>query len=174
MNHDAEIKKIQDMFWKLRPANYREHCSCIIWAIATLFALSGRALLQAGSCMWPRIRKEDDDGVIATHFGYEWHPNSQQTRERIAAGLLPEMHIWAAIPSENQIIDLTTKFFPQQCHSMLKWDWPGIEPPEYFWGGPEDLPEGVLYRPSMDAIQLASTYALNIIHEIAEAKRRAR
>ena len=47
---------------------YAHHTAAVLWRHGQ------RAVIQAGSLQWPRVRREEDDGVINTHFAYEWTP----------------------------------------------------------------------------------------------------
>ena len=70
---------------------------CLYYAHHTLSVLwrhGFRAVVQAGSLQWPRIRKEEDDGQINTHFAYEWSPQTPESAMSVAMGNLPEMHVW--------------------------------------------------------------------------------
>jgi hypothetical protein len=142
-------------------ANYdggRPSQACLYWAhytVEVLTALGIRAIIQAGSASWPRVRPDRDDGVSPTHHSYVWEPDSAVTKARVAAGEMPELHVWAAIPARGEIIDMTTRYWPKQCRLIQGLDWPGDQPPSYFWGAAGELPEGVLYAPDMQAIALA-------------------
>lgn len=132
--------------------------ACLLWAIAALRVLrlhNVDAILQAGTCLWPRVRAEDDDGVMNTHFGYEYHADSERTVEMLRMGALPEMHIWVAIPSRNEILDFSTRFLPEQCRLIIGEDWPGDTPPNYLWSRAEELPERVVYAPDAGACFIA-------------------
>jgi hypothetical protein len=132
--------------------------ACLYWACYTvevLMALGIRAIIQAGSASWPRLRPDQDDGVSPTHHSYVWEPDSAATRFRLAAGDLPEMHVWAAVPERGEIIDMTTRYWPDQCLSIQELDWPGDKPPTYFWGTADEVPDGVIYAADMKAIALA-------------------
>lgn len=132
--------------------------ACLYWAhytVEVLKALGIRAIIQAGSASWPRVRPDQDDGTTPTHLTYAWEPNSVTTKTRLAAGVMPEMHVWAAIPDRGEIIDMTTRYWPKQCLLIQERDWPGEKPPTYFWGTAEELPDGVIYAPDMKAIALA-------------------
>jgi hypothetical protein len=113
------------------------------------------AVLQAGSCTWPRIRPEQDDGKIMTHFGYLWSPHEPASQRALALGVMPEMHVWAADPEANEIIDFSTGFFPEQAKALVGMDWPGDPPPTYLWSGPTTMPRGAQYEPNIDAIKFA-------------------
>ena len=66
-------------------------------------------------------------------------------------GLLPEIHVWVGLPDQNELLDFATKFLPEQAAKEgLAWRTP--PPPDFLWCGPSELPEGVLYKPDLDAI----------------------
>ncbi len=144
--------------------------NCLYAAMSLMHVLDVigiRAWIQAGTCYWPRLTpeqaKSEDDPIYS--FGYEWEPNSFDTQVRIALDTLPEMHVWVAIPDTNEIVDLTSGQFPVQCQNLLKLDWPGIKPPDYFWckvGGPE-WPQSVQYFAKLDAVKLVDVLACRIM-----------
>jgi hypothetical protein len=142
-------------------ANYdggRPGQACLYWAhytVEVLKALGIRAVIQAGSASWPRLRPDQDNGVAPTHHSYVWEPDSATTKARLAAVGMPELHVWAAIPARGEIIDMTTRFWPEQCRLIQRLDWPGDKPPTYFWGTADEVPDGVVYTPDMTAIALA-------------------
>jgi len=138
-----------------RHPNALPHASCLYWALAVIRACREcgiRAILQAGTAMWPRLRPEQDDGLSPTHFSYVWEPEAPLTLERLANNLLPEMHVWAAVPAEQEMVDLTTSFWPEQCQRLLGRDWPGDLPPSWLWATCEELPERVVYQADLRAI----------------------
>jgi hypothetical protein len=68
----AEARRLVPEWWPGQPAQ----ASCVLYA-AALEALAMkrhdiRLVPQAGSACWARILPENDDGVIMTHFGYQW------------------------------------------------------------------------------------------------------
>lgn len=132
--------------------------ACLYWAYYTVEVLKAvgiRAVIQAGSASWPRLRSDQDDGVAPTHHSYVWEPDSTVTKARLAAGAMPELHVWAAIPARGELIDMTTKYWPEQCRLIQGLDWPGDTPPAYFWGTADELPDRVLYAPDLKAIAVA-------------------
>jgi len=134
--------------------------ACLYWASETVRELSRRgtrAIIQAGSASWPRVRPEDDDGIIDTHFGYVFE-RSDRDRERFNRGLLPELHCWAAIPDTGELIDLTTGYQMDQARETAALDWPAPELPPYYWG--RVLPERWYYKPDLTAI----TLVLHLLH----------
>jgi hypothetical protein len=116
-----------------------------------------RFVLQAGSGYWPRLTPEQDDGDPSTHthFGYEWEGRTPSNMMRVQAGLLPEMHVWVGDPKRQELIDLTTGRWVEHCQVIQGLAWPGVQPPEFFWGGPDDLPDSVVYKPDGEATFLA-------------------
>jgi len=131
---------------------------CFFYGIRTVEALRKHglaAILQAGSCQWPRITPEQDDGKCATHFGYVWSPGEGQSVLARAMGVMPEMHVWAALPNEGEIVDFTTGFFPEQARIIGNFDWPGPKPPKFVWATTSEIPRGVVYRAEMEAIKFA-------------------
>jgi len=142
--------------------------ACLYWAnytVEVLRALGLRAIIQAGSASWPRLRPDQDDGVSPTHHSYVWEPDSAVTKARLAAGLMPELHVWVAIPHRREVVDMTTRYWPEQCLLIQQRDWPGDKPPKYCWGTADELPEGVLYAPDMKAIALALRLLKGGLHE---------
>jgi hypothetical protein len=148
--------------------------ACLFWAAHAMEALQAeglRAIVQAGTCLWPRVRPEDFDGLPPaepTHFGYEWQPDDPATLARIKAGLLPEIHVWVAVPDRaapggGVIVDFTTGYFPGNC----PFPWLGPMPPRYFWGGPGDLPDLTFYRAEPSAIAAVLRFAAGIASGVA-------
>ncbi len=125
-----------------------------------------RTLIQAGSARWPRVPPELDDGVSATHFAYEWHPDSDVAR-LVRAGIipvvrranghtaasLPELHVWLGCPETGEIIDFTTGLWPSACRATLGEQWLAPPPPEYLWTFGSRLPSGVSYIADRNAIE---------------------
>lgn len=128
--------------------------SCLYWANcggAILRTLGYRTIPQAGTMQWPIVPKHLDDGVSATHFGYEWSPEHPASVFALANNMMPEIHVWLAIPEENTIIDFSTKFFPERAKvEYLEWRTP--PPPDFLWAKADELPEGVIYHANLDAI----------------------
>ena len=135
-------------------AGQAEDGRCLYWSLALMGVLlqrGYRALIQAGSMSWPIVPPDQDDGKASTHFSYEWSPWREESQAALKLGLLPEIHVWVGLPDQNELVDFSTKGFPQQAAKEgLVWRTP--RPPDFLWCGPSDLPEGVIYRPNMDAI----------------------
>lgn len=136
--------------------------SCLYWSLALMGVLlenGYRALIQAGSLSWPIVPPGEDDGSSPTHFSYEWSPWREESQAALKLGLLPEIHIWVGLPDQNELLDFSTKSLPEQA-AIEGLAWRTAPPPEFLWCGPSELPEGVLYKPNMDAIRF-------ILHRIS-------
>lgn len=139
---------------------------CLYWALFTarhLRSVGIPAQIQAGTCYWPRLRPDQDDGHpdTCTQFGYQFEPGRYSAPVLIMeAGKLPEMHVWAAVAPAT-IIDVTTRYWPEQCQRLTGMDWPGDVPPDFLWL--DDCrktppPPGVVYEPHMLAIEMAHAF----------------
>jgi len=133
--------------------------ACLYWAQATTEVITvktgQRCIIQAGTLNWPIVTVEQDDGVSPTHLSFEWNPDHIASKFARDCGKMPEMHVWAAIPDTGEIIDMTTRFLPQIANTF-KLVWRGPQPPEYFWGTSEELPDDrIRYAANMPAIRLA-------------------
>lgn len=140
----------------------REHM-CLHWAFATALALGDfgyDACVNAGSAEFLAVPDEFDNGIDPTHFSYHWQNESREEIERkyLSAMILPEMHVWAAVPSERLIVDMTTQFLPRlSARAGVPWRAP--EPPVCLWASTlGDLPPKWSYSASQAASELA--YAL--------------
>lgn len=135
--------------------------ACLYDACAVIEAAKRRGIklvMQAGSAGWPRLTMggPHDDGVCSTHFSYKWEWPAAQIA--LSKGNLPEMHVWAGDPSRQELVDISTRFWPEQCKTIIGEEWPEEEPPDFFWGGPK-LPAGVYYEPDLQATMLAHKWA---------------
>lgn len=134
---------------------------CLQHAVLTVQAIRARgtrAIIQAGSASWRYRRPDLDDGACSTHFSYVWDPTHPASRAALAQREMPEMHVWAAIPHGDApaIVDLTTRFWPQQARRLAGLEWTAERPPEYLWGIP---PAGARYVPAEAATMLAVVFA---------------
>jgi hypothetical protein len=126
---------------------------CLYYAhhtAAVLHKHGYQATIQAGSLQWPRIRPEDDDGVMNTHFAYEWSPRDPASAISVAMGNLPEMHCWVGIVDRQEIVDFTTRHLKTAAVS-LGLAWSAAEPPTHLWCPAKGLPDWVVYRPNREA-----------------------
>lgn len=131
-------------------------CLYVAHYVAEMLHEAGeRAVIQAGSLQWPRIRAEDDDGVSPTHFSYMWEVDSPLNWQQLIRELLPEMHVWVGLPERQQILDFSVVWLPVECERLLGLDWTNEMPPEWLWCDVEGLPERVVYTPDMAATVLA-------------------
>jgi hypothetical protein len=137
---------------------FRPTGRCFFWAmhaVEVIRELGVRAVLQAGSAGWKMIRPEDDDGVCMTHFSYMWSPDDPNSLHAVQFGRMPEMHVWAGIPSEQTLVDMTTGFWPEQAKLLKGFEWKADPPPPYFWGTAQELGEnGGFYKPERKAVEL--------------------
>lgn len=154
-------------FIDLCPDNMPAKSACLVWALSAYRALlenKERPIIQAGTCLWPRIREDQDDGETSTHFGYEWHYDAQ-TRYLISEGRLPEMHVWIAILNTNEIVDLSTGYFTTRCQEIIGMNWPGDRPPRYLWCEADKIPDRVIYKPYFSATKVAVEFAEKLLQE---------
>ena len=153
---------LKTRIWQQVRTRYQQHYgtehmakgSCLYWTltgIPILHAHGYRALLQAGSMSWPIITPQMDDGIRATHFTYEWSPWRPESRAAMAKGALPKIHIWIGLPDENELVDFSTHWFPQQARKE-GLEWHTKPPPDFLWCSPSTLPDGVHYKPDLSAI----------------------
>ena len=82
---------------------YAHHTAAVFWRHRH------RVVIQAGSLQWPRVRREEDDGGMNTHFAYVWTPGAYDSALSVAMGNLPEMHVWVGILDTQEIVDFTTR-----------------------------------------------------------------
>ncbi len=119
------------------------------------------AVIQAGSLQWPRVRREEDDGEINTHFSYMWSPGSPESIVSAAIGNLPEIHVWVGILNTQEIVDFTTRHLVAAAleRHMI---WTAVAPPSYLWCRADGLPDWVVYRPDQEA----SIYACSVLKQL--------
>lgn len=137
------------------PNQHRSGGCCFYWSTTLMGVLlehGYRALIQAGNLSWPIVPPAQDDGKSPTHFSYEWSPWREESQTALKLGMLPEIHVWVGLPDQNELLDFSTKFLPHQAaQEGLVWRTP--TPPDFLWCSPSDLPNGVIYKPDMDAIR---------------------
>jgi hypothetical protein len=128
--------------------------ACLYWAFATIgfLKLEGvRAIIQAGTAWWPW--PAGDENQENPYFGYTWNFRSPVTAIALATGSPVQMHAWVAIPSTDELIDLTTAFWPDRFQAATGRPWKGERPPDYLWAA--EPPDGVIYEPDVAAIYVA-------------------
>ncbi len=128
--------------------------ACLYYAHAAasiLWAAGLRPVIQAGTMQWPIVRREDDDGRTHTHYGYHWQPDHPASVARRAAGGLPELHAWVALPDAGEILDFSTRDF-KRLALMAGLRWTAADPPDYLWCHVEELADRwTVYRADPDA-----------------------
>lgn len=158
---DAEKEEVYEAVVELTkevPGMAESTGGCVYYAMFTVEVLRKRGIFavpQAGSAGWPRIRPEEDDGVMATHFSYMWTPNEPRSIAALMSGNLPEMHAWAVIPAvpldQTEVVDMAAGLFPVQAKTLCGYEWPGPKPPKYLWARAKEKPPGVLYNADPEA-----------------------
>lgn len=149
-------------------------CGHLSAALLLVLGANGvRAYVQGGTALWRRLPRELDDGVAPTHFGYEFDVDSPATRARLAADLLPEMHVWIVIPDREEIVDLTTGDQVRRCREVIGLDWPAPHPPADAWwpygGDPgHDPPAEGHYRATPQGTAIARVVVHRLGREIGE------
>lgn len=132
-------------------------CPYWAWAVVTAARERGKRLvMQAGSASWRMVPPHLDDGVSATHFSYMFEPDNPTNRLALAAGVMPEMHVWAGDPVCQELVDLSTRDVRSQAERLLGATWQEADLPRFIWSRHGELPAGTIYRPSMDATVIAA------------------
>lgn len=150
-----EIVKLAREIYAKRYYDVEPWKGCLYWAYA--FEKAARkygvfhrdVLIQAGSA---QFQFRADDGVHDTHFSYMYDPST--AIQRVRAGLLPEMHVWNAVRSDEkgewEYVDLTTRYQAQQAKLLQGFDWePEFALPDYYWGRPQG--NRLIYRADANA-----------------------
>ena len=155
----AELVREARLFFKKRFPDIRPSAGCVFWAGSIIFVAQRhgiRLVPQAGSCFWPRIPPEEDDGIVSTEFGYLWEP-TEWNLMKVLSGVLPEMHVWAGNPETQEVVDLSARYFPQQCRELTGAKWTMPDPPDYLWMPASEVAEkhGAIYHPTEEATSSA-------------------
>lgn len=119
--------------------------------------------VQAGSMSWPIVTPENDDGVSPTHFSYKWSPHEPQSILAMFTHGMPEMHVWLAIPSRKELIDMTTYEIPALAATVAGCRWKAPPPPDFIWVPFDGLPEFTVYKAEKDAINMAMAFMCEAI-----------
>ncbi len=88
---------------------------CLYWAWAAAHVLEDQGYplcINAGSAGFLAVDPKHDDGISPINFEYRFD-EACETDWYFANRMLPEIHAWAVVPSENLIVDFTTQFLPQ-------------------------------------------------------------
>jgi hypothetical protein len=131
-----------------RYSHISQQHGCLFWAASFNEAASHYGLdciLQAGTASW---QFRSDDGTSATHFTYEFE--TEPAMRRFKEGRLPEMHVWSYIRTTREIVDLTTRFQPDQARTLQGFVWePEFLPPDFLWCSPSSLNGRLIYRANL-------------------------
>lgn len=152
-----------EQWWNEQPDNVRgplgSYCLWWVWHLTcVLRGMDIPAQIQAGTAYWPRLREDQDDGLptTKTQYGYKFTDCAANVVQIVILHQMPEMHAWVGIPGVEgfppTIIDATTQWWPELCKLRTGMDWPGDNPPPYFWS--DKVPHGVMYAPHREAIKL--------------------
>jgi hypothetical protein len=134
---------------------YAHHTASVLWRHGV------QAVIQAGSLQWPRVRRDEDDGTIATHFAYMWSPGAVDSAMSVAMGNLPELHVWVGILDTQEIVDFATQHLVADA-LKCRMIWTAAAPPRYLWCPANSLPDWVVYRPDREA----SIYACTVLKQL--------
>jgi hypothetical protein len=163
------VKEARKFVAKKFPETKGNRASCLYLAVGVIAAAAKRGyrlVPQAGTCYWPRVTPETDDGVENNAFGYKWSPHEFRSQISLACGALPEMHVWAGDPVTQEIVDLSTRDFPAQCKKILDIEWKAPAPPDFYWGPAGELPNLCVYEPNEEATILA----VDLFGEVAKGR----
>jgi hypothetical protein len=127
---------------------------------------------------WPITPEEDDDGVSATHFSYQFETKSVMNILAVLKGDLPEMHVWVYIPAWKVMADTSTKYFREfvNKHHPDGVEWKTPSPPDFIWCPVENLHKlhpRVVYLPHAKATRIACSAASRLFPEVAKEMREA-
>ena len=152
----VEVVKTIEANTKKRVGRGSLHRSCMWYAFETIRVLNSygtRAIMQAGSASWKIVPDDQDDGVSPNQYSYVCDISTRDVALLMVQGLLPEMHVWAAIPETNEVIDLTTRFIPRLAKSIGSKCL--VEQPPYIWEDVKKLTrKDIYYKPNKSATQL--------------------
>jgi hypothetical protein len=152
------FETVQRLF-KERHPDVEPHRACIYLTRIGLEVIrqhtSHRAVVQAGTMQWEVVPRHLDDGVMGTHLAFKWSPREFNSVMNMAAGGIPEMHVWIALPERNEIVDFSTGTFPAFAQTLgVKWLSP--PPPDFLWQDVgQAAAEGHFYEPNGAATELA-------------------
>lgn len=151
-----EIAAMIEQFFKDGFPDYGQEGACLYWTYCASVALrlcGHRVLVQAGSMHWPILPQTELERP--THFGYEFDLSQEFSQAALIQDALPEVHCWVALPDAlggAEIVDFSTRTLKHLAETRhgLTWEMPG--PPRYLWAKAQELPLGVIYAPSLEAI----------------------
>jgi hypothetical protein len=154
MTKDEMVALATDRAKALMPANTPIGRGCV-WlshCMADVLKEQGiRATVLAGSASFLAVPDHLDDGVIPTHYSYQYDPHSVWTMD----GPIPEVHCWTMAMWQGHavLIDLTTPYVPDLCEGIgVKWRTP--RPLSYLWAYRHQIPKGWVYESDERASKL--------------------
>jgi hypothetical protein len=161
--HDRARRAMRRYAMQANVEHMPESAGCLFHALALVVQLQyhkERAILQAGTMNWPIVPVELDDGVSPTHYSYQWSPEDERSLRALAAGGMPEMHCWVALPDVRggTIVDVTTRYLKDNV-AAAGLPWLTDDPPPYLWATSAELPPRVRYVPEPVAIVHALRFA---------------
>jgi hypothetical protein len=161
INVVRDVRSIVEQVWPLMRGGACAYASLVLIALAYK-RYKTKLTLQAGSLQWKFTRDDLDDGVSSNNFAYMWEPDSTQTAERIAANVLPELHVWCGDVARQEIIDLSTGDLPRESKRILgpATRWTTELPPDYLWCSVSKIPTDARYIPDAEATKLAAKLML--------------
>jgi len=114
-----------------------------------------RAIIQAGTASWKMVDDHLDDGIAPNEWGYTFQDDGTET-EQILMGIMPEMHVWVAIPDRSEIVDVMTGYQVERAlEAGHRWRAP--HPPDWLWCKTNDVAKcGAIYVPHRKAIKYAN------------------
>ncbi len=140
--------------------------NCVHWSLCAARVLNRygfKPIIQGGTLQWPMVTEEEDDKVTMSHMGYVWSPNNQISLAAMAAGYMPEMHVWLGLLDTQEIIDFSTGNFSKWALAHnLPWRMPPS--PKYLWGKP---PPWTVY----EAIEEATVLAFQLMQTVINSER---
>ena len=131
------------------------HKACIHHAVAAKAVLGAR--IVAGSASWRYT--EVATGTNPTHFSYVFEVGP--AKEQWEGGVLPEMHVWSHY--NGGVLDLTTRYLPEQCQELAGLTWDIAKPPDYFFGKSKHKNFKWAYKEHPTATALANLWAGNLV-----------
>jgi hypothetical protein len=163
------VREARELFQQVSPM-MADHWGTCVYETAALIAVAQKhgctaengleILPQAGSAFWRRIPHRDDDGVTDTHWGFEYDTSTLAPGDM--CGLPLEVHVWAAMPTTGEIIDISTRGWPESCAGAGGLPWPGPRPPDHLWVKANKRHPNSIYVPNQDATQRAYQAVLDI------------
>jgi hypothetical protein len=160
----ADVRETMNRFYNWLPHNKNSIGRyCLFWSgflVERIQTEGVKAVIQAGTTMWKRIKPEEDRPDIHNEWGYKFQYNDQ-TRKYLSTGTLPELHVWVAVLAHKpEIVDLTTVYWPELC-ANAGYNWTGELPPDYLWAYHDKMPINSSYEVDEKACHIAAGFLYN-------------